>query len=244
MIPKISVIIITYNQEKLISRAIESVLKQKEYIYELIVSDDNSNDNTWSVINAYKSKYPEIIKPFQNPKNLGIFKHIEKTWEYPTGDIVFYLVALMKFCEWFIQKKNFDLFNILLIIDRKNEVITIYFDYISIKPNGRKKVIRNNLITKHNAIELKIRKLISNRTTGISINVIKKFKPVVEIGIFTDGLIDIQTQLFSKKNYYIPFSGSIYYKGIGISSIYDSKRALHSYILMNRKYLEHISGIK
>ncbi len=241
MIPKISVIIITYNQEKLISRAIESVLKQKEYIYELIVSDDNSNDNTWSVINAYKSKYPEIIKPFQNPKNLGIFKHIEKTWEYPTGDIVFYLAGDDEFCDG-LFKKTIDFFN-FNDIDLKNELFTIYFDYISIKPNGRKKVIRNNLITKHNAIELKIRKLISNRTTGISINVIKKFKPVVEIGIFTDGLIDIQTQLFSKKNYYIPFSGSIYYKGIGISSIYDSKRALHSYILMNRKYLEHISEL-
>lgn len=238
MIPKISVIIITYNQEKLISRSIESVLKQKEYIYELIVSDDSSTDNTWSVINAYKIKYPEIIKPFQNSKNLGIFKHIEKTWEYPTGDIVFYLAGDDEFCIG-LFKKTTEFIN-SNNIDLRNEFFTIYFDYISIKPNGRKKVIRNNLITKHNAIELKIRKLISNRTTGVSINVIKKFKPVEEIGIFTDGLLDIQTQLFSKTNYYIPFSGSIYYKGIGISSIYDSIKAFHSFLLMNRKYLEQI----
>lgn len=241
MIPKISVIIITYNQGRLISRSIESVIKQKDYIYELIVSDDCSTDKTWEIITLYKHKYPEIIKPFKNIKNLGIFKHIEKTWEYPQGDIVFYLAGDDKFCDG-LFKRTIDFIS-SNNIDYKNELFTIYLDYMSIKPNGRKKIVRNNLITKHNAVELKIRKLISNRTTGVSIKVLKKFKPVKEIGIFTDGLIDIQTQFYSKKNYYIPFIGSIYYKDIGIGSITMRKDGLKSFVSLTKEYMTKIKDL-
>ena len=44
---KLSVIIISYNQEKYISEAIESVINQKtNFKYEILVSDDCSKDKT------------------------------------------------------------------------------------------------------------------------------------------------------------------------------------------------------
>ena len=58
MYPRISVVIITYKQQDLISRAIDSVLCQKEYgLKEIVISDDCSPDNTWSVLNNYSNKY-------------------------------------------------------------------------------------------------------------------------------------------------------------------------------------------
>ena len=87
-IPKFSVAIITYNQEKFIGRALESVLVQKKWVYEIVICDDCSQDNNWNIIMDYYHKYPEIIRPFRNEKNLGIYGNIERTWQECTGDLI------------------------------------------------------------------------------------------------------------------------------------------------------------
>ena len=58
----ISVIIPCFNSEKFIVRAIESVLKQTYTNYEIIAVDNNSSDNTVSVIYEYAKKCPSKIK--------------------------------------------------------------------------------------------------------------------------------------------------------------------------------------
>lgn len=69
---KISVVIISYAQEKYISEAIESVLAQKvNFKYEVLLADDCSPDNTKKIIKKYEKKYPDIIKVLDRPKNLG-----------------------------------------------------------------------------------------------------------------------------------------------------------------------------
>ena len=57
----ISVIIPCFNSERFIARAIESVLKQTYKNYEIIVVDNNSSDNTISIIYDYRNRYPSII---------------------------------------------------------------------------------------------------------------------------------------------------------------------------------------
>ena len=66
MHPRHSVIIITYNQEHLIKRALDSVVCQKDYLYEIIISDDCSTDYTWKVVLEYQRKYPSLLKPYRN----------------------------------------------------------------------------------------------------------------------------------------------------------------------------------
>jgi len=46
----------------------------------------------------------------------------------------------------------------------------------------------------------------------------------------TDGLQDIQVQLFSRKSFYSPFIGSAYYSNIGISSVTKRDVSIKSYI--------------
>lgn len=68
----LSVIIITYNQERYISQAIESVLMQKtDFSIELLIGDDSSADGTADIVMFYASKYPEIIIPVIREKNIG-----------------------------------------------------------------------------------------------------------------------------------------------------------------------------
>ncbi|NMC67721.1 MAG: glycosyltransferase family 2 protein [Spirochaetales bacterium] len=239
MKPKISVVIITYNQEKIVSRAIESVIKQRDYIFELILSDDCSKDNTWEILKEYKSNYPSIVKIFKNSENLGIFKHIEKTWEYPTGDLIFYLAGDDEFEDnVFKITAKYILDN---IPDYKTNFFTIYLDYKAVLPNGSFYIKRNNLLNKFDPISLKIRGLITNRTTGVSVNVLKAYKSVKNIGIYTDGLQDIQTQIYSQVNYYIPFVGSIYYKNIGVGASIAFNDAISSKIMLYQKYKDIVN---
>jgi glycosyltransferase domain-containing protein len=51
--PVISVGLVTYNRAALLPRAIESVLKQSFTNYELLISDDNSTDDTTEVVNKF-----------------------------------------------------------------------------------------------------------------------------------------------------------------------------------------------
>lgn len=66
--PKISVIIPSYNHEKYIGEAIESVLAQTFTDFELLIADDCSKDNSREIIKKYKD---QRIVTFFPEKNLG-----------------------------------------------------------------------------------------------------------------------------------------------------------------------------
>lgn len=66
--PLVSVVIPTYNRARLLSRAIESVLKQTYSNFELIVVDDCSNDCTESVVKGF---HDDRIRYIKHEKNQG-----------------------------------------------------------------------------------------------------------------------------------------------------------------------------
>ncbi len=77
----LSVIIPTYNSEKYIRRAVESVFKQTYKEYEIILIDNNSSDDTVNILYEYLKKYPETIKVLHESKqgspaarNKGLFE--------------------------------------------------------------------------------------------------------------------------------------------------------------------------
>lgn len=56
MIPKVTVLMSTYNGEKYIKQQIESILNQRDVEVNLFVRDDGSTDGTVEIINEYKTK--------------------------------------------------------------------------------------------------------------------------------------------------------------------------------------------
>lgn len=68
----VSIVVITYNQEKCLPKTLDSLLAQRcTFHYEIIVSDDCSKDDTRKVMADYAERY-SCIKPYYNEKNLGL----------------------------------------------------------------------------------------------------------------------------------------------------------------------------
>lgn len=70
--PKVSVLIITYNQQKFIRKAIDSALAQQTtFPIEILVGDDFSNDGTREIIQQYEREHPGLVIAVLHPHNMG-----------------------------------------------------------------------------------------------------------------------------------------------------------------------------
>lgn len=73
----VSVAMITYNHEKFIRKALDSVLEQKSnFEFEIVIGDDCSPDGTSMILKEYKKRYPEKIKIFLNNENVGPTRNV------------------------------------------------------------------------------------------------------------------------------------------------------------------------
>lgn len=66
--PLVSVIVPTYNNAKLITKCVNSILNQNFNKFELILVDDCSKDNTLDILKKFKDKRLKLLK---TPKNSG-----------------------------------------------------------------------------------------------------------------------------------------------------------------------------
>lgn len=70
---KASICMVTYNQEKYISEAIESVLKQEvNFDYELVIGEDCSTDRTRAIVQDYAREHPKKIRLLLRETNQGM----------------------------------------------------------------------------------------------------------------------------------------------------------------------------
>ena len=69
---KVSVLIITYNQQKFIRKAIDSALvQQTTFPIEILVGDDFSTDGTREIIQEYERNHPGLVIGVLHPRNMG-----------------------------------------------------------------------------------------------------------------------------------------------------------------------------
>ena len=83
----ISVIIPTYNSEKYLEDALQSLKSQTEKNIEIIIIDGASTDSTIKIINDYS----DIIKTIISEKDEGISDAFNKGIEESSGDVLFFL---------------------------------------------------------------------------------------------------------------------------------------------------------
>jgi glycosyltransferase involved in cell wall biosynthesis len=85
---KISVIMTNYNYGNFVSSAINAIIKQKDYIYEYIIIDDASTDNSMDIIESLIKNQKFINFKF-NDSNLGGLKSYHKAKQLSQGNYIF-----------------------------------------------------------------------------------------------------------------------------------------------------------
>lgn len=91
-LPKISIVIPSYNKVKYIEETLRSIVDQKYPNLEVIIQDGGSSDGTLDIIKKYVKKYPKIFS-FESKKDKGQTEAINKGFKKATGDIFGYINA-------------------------------------------------------------------------------------------------------------------------------------------------------
>lgn len=80
---------LTYNQERFITQAIDSVLMQRvSEPYEVVIGDDCSTDATGAIIRRYAERYPDLVRPLWTDRNLGMMPNFRRCWEACRGQYI------------------------------------------------------------------------------------------------------------------------------------------------------------
>ena len=88
--PLVSVLMTSYNREKYIAEAIESVLASTFTDFELLIVDDVSSDRTVEIARSFEAK-DSRIRVVVNEKNLGQFANRNRAAELSKGKYLKYL---------------------------------------------------------------------------------------------------------------------------------------------------------
>lgn len=75
-IPEISVIVLTYNQAQTIGRTLDSILAQQcNFTYEIVISDDSTDDATRRAIEPYVKAFPTVVRLLPKHERFGVVKN-------------------------------------------------------------------------------------------------------------------------------------------------------------------------
>jgi glycosyltransferase involved in cell wall biosynthesis len=83
----VSVVIAVYNGSKYIREQLESLVHQTYPIFELIIQDDNSTDNTFEILQEYVRNYP-YVRVFRNENRKGMNENFFSAMERAAGDYI------------------------------------------------------------------------------------------------------------------------------------------------------------
>jgi glycosyltransferase involved in cell wall biosynthesis len=125
----VSIIIVTYNREKLLIKAIDSVLNQKFSDFELIIIDDFSTDNTEDAVKKYLAD--KKVKYIKIAKSKFISQVRNSAWPYVSGK---YVAVLDSDDVWFDENK---LSKQVEFLDNNPEVVLVGSGAILIDSEGR-----------------------------------------------------------------------------------------------------------
>jgi glycosyltransferase involved in cell wall biosynthesis len=99
----LSVIMTTYNHERYIAQAIESVLRQQtDFRIEIVIGEDCSTDRTRAIAEDYATQYPEAIRIVTSEKNVGWRKNYYRTIAAARGKYI----AMLDGDDYFTHRKK------------------------------------------------------------------------------------------------------------------------------------------
>ena len=134
---KISVGVITYNQESTIRQTLDSILAQKgDFDLELVIGEDCGQDGTYAICADYAKRYPNVVKLLPNTKNLGIMANFARVMHACTGDYIGICAGDDYWCDDHKLQKQLDYF-------REHPDVGV------VSCSGYKLLVKSNLLVPH-----------------------------------------------------------------------------------------------
>tara|TARA_R110002111_G_scaffold262694_1_gene340157 strand:- start:87394 stop:90603 length:3210 start_codon:yes stop_codon:yes gene_type:complete len=162
LMPKVTVILTSFNHAKYLRQAIGSVLNQSYQDFELIIWDDASADNSWEIIQSYRD--PRILAYKNDKSRRGVYGINKSISEIAKGE---YIAIHHSDDEWHPDKLNRQIdylqknpecgavFTNVLAIDEQSEVFADkahYYSTIFDQPNRSRYEWLNFFFTHGNAL--------------------------------------------------------------------------------------------
>ena len=123
--PLVSIALCTFNGERHLAEQLQSIVNQSYTNIEVLVSDDDSSDDTLSILKSFASSYP-FIKIQKNPNRLGYVKNYESVIRRCEG----------KYIALADQDDIWDLDKIKIQVENIGNNVLIYHDSALINDNG------------------------------------------------------------------------------------------------------------
>jgi glycosyltransferase involved in cell wall biosynthesis len=122
---------VTYNHEKYIRQALDSIVNQKtDFNFEILVGEDCSTDSTRDILREYEIKYPDLFRMYYRDKNLGATLNEYELFMDAKGD---YIAALELDDIWTDDDKLQKQFDFL---ENNREYIGVAHDFDIIDKDG------------------------------------------------------------------------------------------------------------
>ena len=127
---RITTMIITYNHEAFIEKAIESAVRQKgDFDHEILISDNGSTDGTRQIVREYAARHPRLIRDVSNDVNIGISGNMRKCFSLATGDYI----AMLEGDDYWTDDSKLDKQRKFL---EKHEKCSMVFSRIRVNRDG------------------------------------------------------------------------------------------------------------
>ena len=150
--PKITVCVVSYNQENLIAQCLNSIISQEcDYNFEVLISDDCSTDKTPLIISNFEQKFTNV-RVLKRNKNIGALENFKQTHEAAAGDFICHCDAddywlpgkLQKQAEFLMQNPDCNIVWTRMMI--RNEALNINKPDLLTSQVTSKKFFRNDII--------------------------------------------------------------------------------------------------
>lgn len=224
---RISVFIVSYNQENYIAQAIESVLSQSVKPYEIVISDDCSEDGTWEIIQKYQAQYPTLIRAYRNEPNVGIFRNFNETTRKTTGNLVTCVAG-----DDFIKPGYFEHVQRCVeenALDPDKDSFIIVPNVISLFSNGLETRHSNMPCRGKNLVSYRLRGLIDDRYGIVSRVSLEHTEGFIEnIGLHGDFVWCFERFIQTDRVVFMDGYYPVYRQGVGIVSRTKEKDAAQS----------------
>jgi glycosyltransferase involved in cell wall biosynthesis len=88
--PLVTFYVMAYNQERFIREAVEAALQQTYSPLEILLSDDGSTDDTFTIMQSVVKEYsgPHKVVLNRNDRNLGISEHLNRILQLAKGELI------------------------------------------------------------------------------------------------------------------------------------------------------------